>query len=328
MNEMNNGENLNNQNIEQQNMNQNNVAESVQQQYVQPTEPVNEPPKKNNSLVVILILIIVGLAGFIVYDKVLKKEEVKEPEQKEEVNNNSSSITDKQICDMINNYKVSKNADGEVDYDNTKSKTLKTNNYTHKLNGNDLNFSISYELSPAGCGDYEGNEILQVSRKLFFKDLVNPIGYLSGIFVEKNSGTSTYDLKVCKEVNKKMDLENYFKTILGTDNKEYLVIKTEFFGDCARYADQDLMIYDDNRNLLKKLEFAGCEGIKVTDSNIEHNYFKEFGNSKFLIENDAIYYIKAKDDENVVEYKVTIENGIVNNTEVGTYKAEFEGCKL
>mgnify|MGYP006386789417 CR=1 FL=1 len=73
-------------------MNQNNVAEPVQQQYVQPTEPVNEPPKKNNSLVVVLILIIVGLAGFIVYDKVIKKEEPKEPEKQEEKTKNRTQL--------------------------------------------------------------------------------------------------------------------------------------------------------------------------------------------------------------------------------------------
>ena len=89
MNEMNNGEN-NNQNIEQQNMNQNNVVEPVQQQYVQPTEPVNELPKKTNALVVILILLVIGLAGFIVYDKVIKKEENKTNE--ENITNNNEEV--------------------------------------------------------------------------------------------------------------------------------------------------------------------------------------------------------------------------------------------
>lgn len=79
MNEMNNGVN-NNQNFEQQNMNQNNVVEPVQQQYVQPVQPVNnqEPPKKEKSylgLLIVFMVISLLLAGFIVYDKVINKDE-------------------------------------------------------------------------------------------------------------------------------------------------------------------------------------------------------------------------------------------------------------
>ncbi len=79
MNEMNNGEN-NNQNIEQQNMNQNNVVEPVQQQYVQPKQPVNETPKKEEKksycgLLVVFMIISLLLAGFIIYDKVIKADE-------------------------------------------------------------------------------------------------------------------------------------------------------------------------------------------------------------------------------------------------------------
>ncbi len=158
MNEMNNGENLNN---------QNNVAEPVQQQHVQPTEPVNELPKKNNALVVILILIIVGLAGFIVYDKVIKKEEVKEPEKQEEIKEPEKQeeikVPEKNVDEGIIVYGNGKIIESDVikNYVGTYEK------YDADSNVVAGGITISKELSECKIEDNKDDKIIAIRIYLF-----------------------------------------------------------------------------------------------------------------------------------------------------------------
>ena len=117
--------------------------------------------------------------------------------------------------------------------------------------------------------------------------------------------------------------------IIGADRKyAAIIIKKPVFANSKK--GEELYILNEDEDVIQKIKLGG--GYKILNQNMNRSY----GDRHIYFDMDAIYIVAldCKNELNEInnnkfgEYKLTLNNNIVNFTKIGTYDIELVGGQL